>query len=633
VRRSLPAAAALAALLLLPSAAHGALRFRPCGGFGFGCARLSVPLDRSGTLGGRVSLLVKRMRAHRRPSRGATFVLAGGPGQSATDAFDGDAVGQLSASYRTRDLIVFDQRGTGGSGLLRCRGLERSNLLRPGPAAPGCANRLGAARAFYSTSDSVEDMEAIRKQLGVEKIAIFGTSYGTKVALAYAIRHPANVERLVLDSVVSAAGPDPFYRSSFKAAPRALAALCRTGCRKITSDPVGDMRQLLGRLSAAPLRGRLVSSRGRARQASFRHGDLFLVLISGDLDPALRAGFPAAVRSALAGDAAPLLRLKRRAFQVDAAPPPPRQISTAVYGDTSCLDTPFPWSPAAAPVDRTRQAEAAAAQVPDADFAPFDRRTALESDLLALCRAWPGSPGPAPATGPLPDVPTLIFEGEDDLRTPLEDARGVAAQLPHATLLVAPNTGHSALGGGSRCLGRAFDRFFLGGRLPRACPRRKRDFPPSPIAPTSLSQLPPAGGIGGARGRTLTALAQTLSDVNDDALSSLIANELDPDLARGGGLRGGSYRLEVSGTLLLHSVQYVPGVRVSGRVRDFGERDQRGRLRIAGRGVPDGNLSLRGTRLRGRVGGRRVRARLRPTAASAVAAAARLPGPGGFTGD
>jgi hypothetical protein len=135
------------------------------------------------------------------------------------------------------------------------------------------------------------------------------------------------------------------------------------------------------------------------------------------------------------------------------------------------------------------------------------------------------------------------------------------------------------------------------------------------------------------RGRTLTALAQTLSDVNADALSSLIANELDPDLARGGGLRGGSYRLGVGGTLLLHSVQYVPGVRMSGRVRHFGEHGERGRLRIAGRGVPDGSLSLRGTRLRGRLGGRRVRARLRVTAAPAVAAAARLPGPGGFTGD
>jgi pimeloyl-ACP methyl ester carboxylesterase len=590
------------------------MRFRRCGGYGFGCARLSVPLDRSGGVPGRVSLLVKRLRAQKRPRIGATFVLAGGPGQSATNAFDGDALGQLSATYRHRDLIVFDQRGTGRSGLLRCRGLEHANLLDPGPSAPGCANRLGARRAFYSTAASVEDMEAIRRRLGIPKIAIYGTSYGTKVALAYAIRHPANVERLVLDSVVAADGPDPFYRSSYRAAPRALAALCRTACSAITRDPVADLRALLARLSAAPLRGRLVSSRGRAHTAVFRHADLFVVLVAGDLDAALRAAFPGAVRSALDGDPAPLLRLKRRAFQVDAEPPPPREIGTAVYAATSCLDTPFPWSSVAAARDRMSQAAAAAAGLPDEAFAPFDRRAALESDLLALCRAWPGSPGADRVTGPLPDVPTLIVEGEEDLRTPLEDARQVAAQLPRSTLLVAPGTGHSAIGAsGSRCVAVAFDRFFRRGRLPTHCPRPRHGLAPTPVAPTSLGQVKPARGVPGERGRAIAAVAQTLADVNEDSLASVIANQLDPDLARGGGLRGGSYRLGVDGTLLLRRVQYVPGVRVSGRIRAFGERRQRGRLRIAGRGVPDGSLSIRGRTVRGRLGRKRVRARLSPS--------------------
>ncbi len=624
MRRSLPAVAALAAALLMPSGAHAALRFKECGGYGFACARTSVPLDHSRAVKGSVSLYVKRVRARRKPRRGALFVLAGGPGQSATDAFDGDALGVLSVAYRRRDLIVYDQRGTGRSGILRCRGLERSNLIDPGPAAPGCANRLGARRAFYSTSDSVEDMEDLRQRLGLAKIAIFGTSYGTKLALAYAARYPGNVERLVLDSVVAGDGPDPLYRSSFAAAPRALRALCRTGCRAVTPDPVADLRTLLARLAVAPLHGRLVSSRGRVRRAGFSHGDLFVVLIAGDLDPALRSGFPGAVRSALAGDPAPIIRLKKRALLVDAEPPPPREISTAVYAATSCLDTPFQWSPAAAPADRMRQAEAAAAQVPDADFAPFDRRTALESDLLALCRAWPGSPGPQPTVGPLPDVPVLIFEGEDDLRTPLEDAQRVAARFPRAKLLLAANTGHSALGSApGRCLGVAFDRFFGGGKLPGSCRRGTRDFPPSPVAPRSVAQLRPAAGLGGARGRVLRALALTLDDVNDDSLASIIANESDPDLARGGGLRGGHYRLGVGGTLILKRVQYVPGVRISGRVRNFGERDQRGRLRVTGHG-PTARLVLRGTRISGRVGGKHVRGRLRRTSTAASAAAARL---------
>ena len=69
---------------------EAALRFERCGAYGFECARVSVPLDRTGALPGRVSLFVKRVRARERPRRGALFVLAGGPGQSATDAFGGE---------------------------------------------------------------------------------------------------------------------------------------------------------------------------------------------------------------------------------------------------------------------------------------------------------------------------------------------------------------------------------------------------------------------------------------------------------------------------------------------------------------------------------------------------------------
>ena len=204
-------AVVLASLLLTP-AAGAALRFKRCGDFGFRCARLSVPLDRSGAVPGRVSLIVTRVRARQRG--GATlpplFLLAGGPGQSATDAFSG-ALGLLYPAYAKRDLIVFDQRGTGRSGLIRCRRLERSNLLRAGAPAAACARSLGRRRAFYTSRDSADDIEAIRKALGAERVALFGTSYGTKLALGYAKLHPDRVERLVLDSVVELNGPDPLY--------------------------------------------------------------------------------------------------------------------------------------------------------------------------------------------------------------------------------------------------------------------------------------------------------------------------------------------------------------------------------------------------------------------------------------
>lgn len=622
---------AAAAILLVPSTASAAPQFKRCGAFMFKCARVSVPLDRSGVTPGRVSLFVKRIRAQKRPRQGALFVLAGGPGQSATAAFEGDGIGLLAPAFRRRDLVVFDQRGTGRSGLLRCRALERSNLFDAGRAAGRCAAALGPRRHHYTSRDSVEDLESLRLALGLDKVALYGTSYGVKVALGYALTYPDHVERLVLDSVLEVDGPDPLYRPSLEALPRVLGSLCHAGCRSFTSDPLADLANLVRRMGARGLRGQVVDVRGRRGPADLSRGELFLMLISGDFDPTLRAAFPGAVRAALRGDNWPLLRLGRRSLAVDGEPPPPRLLSTALFTATTCEEMRFPWARTAPPdpVERRRQAEAAAVLIPDAVFAPFDRASLLENDLLQLCDRWPASPfEPTFGPGPLPDVPVLLLEGEDDLRTPVESARRVAAQFPQAKLVVAPATGHSALGSDiSGCTDRAFARFFRNQPVPTACPRRRREFRPTPPAPTALSQVAPARGAAGARGRAVTALTLTLRDVGEDAIHHFIVDLRDPDLARGGGLRGGRYRIDAKSHLHLDGVVFVPGVRVSGLVRRFGGRRQSGRLRLAG--AVEGSLYLRGRSVRGRLGGRRVRAELSARAASADlrAAAARLPAP------
>jgi len=625
--------AAAISLALLAGPADAAPRFKPCGAFLFKCTRVSVPLDRSGVMPGQVSLFVKRIRAQKRPRHGALFVLAGGPGQSATQAFEGDGLGVLSPAFRHRDLIVFDQRGTGRSGLLRCRAVERSNLFDAGRAAGQCAASLGDRGHHYTSRDSVEDIEALRVALGLDKIAIYGTSYGVKVALGYALTYPANVERLVLDSVLEVDGPDPFYRPTLEAVPRVLSALCRARCGAFTANPLADLGQLVTRMGAGGLRGRVIDPRGRSRPAQLSRGELFLMLISGDFDPALRAALPGAVRAALDGDAAPLMRLGRRSFSVEGEPPPPRLLSTALFTATTCEETRFPWPRTTPPdpAERRRQAEAAAALIPDSVFLPFDRASLLENDILQLCDRWPVLPAePVLGPGPLPDVPVLLLEGEDDLRTPVEGAQRVAAQFPQAKLVVAPATGHSALGSDrSGCTERAFARFFRDQPVPTGCPRTRREFQPSPPPPTALRQVAPASGVSGMRGRALTGLALTLRDVGEDALTRFILDERDPDLARGGGLRGGHYRIDGHNRLHLSDVVFVPGVRVSGLVRRFGARRQNGRLRVSGPAAPGGALSLHGRSVRGRLGGQELRAVLSARAATSGlrAVAANLPGP------
>ena len=586
------------AFAVLPApAAEADLRFQRCEAFLFPCARLSVPLDRSGAVPGRVSLFVGRVRASRRPSRGAVFVLAGGPGQSASEAFGGDGLGLLGPALRHRDLIVFDQRGTGRSGLLRCPALEESNLFDAGLAAGLCARRLGARRHHYTSRASVEDIEALRSEFGIPQITLYGTSYGAKVALGYALTYPGNVERLVLDSVVEPDGQDPLYRPSLAAAPRVLRALCRTRCRSFTRDPLADLEALVRRMAARPLRGYVVDRRGLRLRASLTRGELFLIFLSGDFEPALRAPFPGAVRAALDGDTAPLLRLGRRAISVEGAPPPPHIFSSAVFTATTCEESLLPWPRTTPPdpLERRRHAEAAVRSTPSSAFLPFDRGAALENDLLRLCDRWAAAPvAPAFGPGPLPDVPVLLIEGEDDLRTPVENARRVAALFPRAQLVVASSTGHSALGADpSGCTASALARFFRDQPVAGVCRRTPRLFPAQPPPPLRLGTMSP-----------LRAVKQTLRDVSQDSFTQLILDPDDPDLARGGGLRGGSYRVDGRFTLHLRRVAFVPGVRVSGRLRRFEDARQHGRLVVRGR--VRGALRVVGQRVVGRLDGQRV---------------------------
>ena len=122
---------------------------------------------------------------------------------------------------------------------------------------------LGAARNFYRSIDSAEDIEALRVAGGYRKLVLYGVSYGTRVALTYAARYPDRVAGLVLDSVVPLDGPDVWSRPSFAALPRVLRELCADGaCRLATPNPNGDLRALVARLQRSELRGSVIGPTG-----------------------------------------------------------------------------------------------------------------------------------------------------------------------------------------------------------------------------------------------------------------------------------------------------------------------------------------------------------------------------------
>jgi pimeloyl-ACP methyl ester carboxylesterase len=144
------------------------------------------------------------------PRRDAVTYLAGGPGDAATEvALDG---GWQSSQLRTfRDLLLVDQRGTGGS--------------KP----------HGGDVTQYGTRTAMEDLDAVRAALGYRQLDVYGGSYGATAAQVYARLHPTRVRTLVLSG---ASALDVVYFDRYAVnAQRALdqlAALCASepACRR-----------------------------------------------------------------------------------------------------------------------------------------------------------------------------------------------------------------------------------------------------------------------------------------------------------------------------------------------------------------------------------------------------------------
>lgn len=95
-------------------------------------------------------------------------VIHGGPGYN-TFTFDATAGALLQQHYR---VLSFDQRGCG-----------RSYLVDEGAA--------------YGTRPTIDDLEALRRHIGIESMHLLAHSFGGVVAAAYAAAYPESVERIV----------------------------------------------------------------------------------------------------------------------------------------------------------------------------------------------------------------------------------------------------------------------------------------------------------------------------------------------------------------------------------------------------------------------------------------------------
>jgi pimeloyl-ACP methyl ester carboxylesterase len=392
------------------------------------CSTVWVPLDRSGAVSGGVQLAVALL--HRPgPPRPAVVALAGGPGSAAIPA----AIRfrkRLGPLLAHRDLLVFDQRGTGSSGRIRCPTIDVRSAWTPAEVRQ-CAAHLGPGRAFEGTDDSVADLEDVRTALGIPKLTVYGISYGTKVAVDYARMHPQTVDRMVLDSPI-VEDTDPYYRRSAVGATRILRNQCAEGWCVHGFDPAVDLRKLVARMQD----GVLPADR-RITEARILH-----TIVSGGSG---LHRLPGRIHLALLGHPGPLadaLPVVVPDSRDDRWLRPSR--SRTVYLTTSCEDGDFPWPRPARPAQRRADSDRELARLGDRAFAPFDHWVGQQYGAVPICAPWPEA-GARPAPPPVPDVPTLLLVGGDDDIAPLEGAREIAAEIPHSSIVTIPDWGHGVL--------------------------------------------------------------------------------------------------------------------------------------------------------------------------------------------
>jgi len=443
------------------------------------CGELEVAEDRAAPASPHIRLKVAVIPAlDRSGPRDPLFVLAGGPGQAATD-FYVSAAPALARVQRERDIVLVDQRGTGGSNALDCEYPEEDELAEMTPAqirrlTRSCLAALKSDPRHYTTSVAVRDLDEVRAALGYEHVNLYGVSYGTRVAQHYLRRYPKRVRAVILDGVV----PPGLVLAADSAlqAQRALNLIferCRADpeCHAAFPDPAGAFVTLRSRLTRQPaivsmpdpVTGVVTSETIRAIHLQIATRFLSYAAERAALLPLLLD--EATTRNNLAPLAAQAELLATRYAN---------SLSIGMHNAVVCTE-----------------------DAPLIDPARIDR-LALEKSylgtlqldgLIEICKVWPRGTIDADFHAPIASaVPVLLLSGTVDPVTPpsyAEEARRALSQSIH---VVIEGQGHGQLGVG--CVPRLLADFLERGATQELDVSCARTISPAPFF-TSFAGPPP----------------------------------------------------------------------------------------------------------------------------------------------
>ncbi|MCO1655080.1 alpha/beta fold hydrolase [Pseudonocardia humida] len=528
---------------------------------------VEVPLNWDDPGSERIGVAFQRIprRETAEPAAGTILVHMGGPPSPSigpAERVQRTILEPLGPVHDHHDLVVADLRGLGASTPLACTGVDTD---RPGTVA-GCGEQLGPRAGWFALDQAVRDYDAVRAALGVHRLTLFGNSWGSELAQAYASRFPERVAAVFLNGAVPASergylfagGPHEFLRTVIGSVDRA----CETApaCAALP----GSTGERLGWVAAA-----LRAEGGDASR-------LVTLLDWAAFDPRVGRDLDAALQAHLDGDPAPLRRLTTAVV-----PPPPdrpelppdRAATLLLYG---CSGADLPFDRTAPLPQRLAQLDAFYAE--RQPYAPFTREEAEAGSALAdtgdLCVHWPWLRESAPVDATArPDAPVLQLAGGSDPTT--VDAEVLGDRFPRHTLLRVPGGAHQTWDDehpvDGWCARDAMRAFLLDPPAPVVGGCDRTTFRPAGSFPRAAADLPGPAAVGFA-----TAVDATVPRHPSDVLAAEFTRP---------GVRGGTATGTADGVVTLQGYRFVEDAAVDGTVMIDAGHAATARLTVA---TPDG---------------------------------------------
>lgn len=395
------------------------------------CGRHEVYENRAAGKGRKIALNVVVLPAKTPDAAADPLVFLAGGGVAPATRYASFLNGAFPDLRRHRDILLVDQRGSGGSNPLDCdlstdpADPEYRNEARFKKAVRRCREQLEkrADLHYYTTPVAMDDLDEVRDWLGYPRLNLYGVSYGTQAAMVYLRQHPEQVRTVALQGVVPFDVPMwlEFPRSAQYALDLAFVACARQpGCHAAFPNLAEEFTSLLERLAVKPVKVKVSHPEtGKGVEVPI-DAEILRIFVIKVLYSAERIhDLPLLIHLAHGGDYQPLaLKL---------VPQGESGIPKGVYLSIVCNEE-WHFDPAALP--------AAAAGT-------FMGAFRLGREILA-CKEWPRAQVPKDYWTPVPsNVPALILTGALDHATPPRYGERSARSFPNSRAVTLPNRGHN----------------------------------------------------------------------------------------------------------------------------------------------------------------------------------------------